>query len=74
MQRSGKARIVGSFELCVDAAGSVSHVALLKSSGFAAYDDRIVAGLHTWRYRPYVVDGTGVPVCTAGTFIYSPSP
>ena len=24
-----------------------------------------------WRYKPYLVNGKAVPVCTAVTFIYS---
>jgi hypothetical protein len=27
--------------------------------------------MRKWKYRPFKVDGTPVPVCTSVTFIYS---
>jgi hypothetical protein len=27
--------------------------------------------MRNWRYKPYLVNGKAVPVCTAVTFIYS---
>ena len=72
IQRSGKDRIIGSFKLCLTVAGSISNVSMLKSTGFGAYDAKIQAKMHgEWRYRPYLVNGKAVPVCTAVTFIYS---
>jgi TonB family protein len=58
-------------KLCVDATGKVARVILLKSSGYPAYDEKIVTETKGWKYKPYVVDGKPVPVCTALTFIYS---
>jgi hypothetical protein len=46
-------------------------VAPLKTTGFPAYDQKIGREIHTWRYRPFWVDGRPQPVCTAVTFIYS---
>jgi protein TonB len=71
IQRSGKDKIIGSFKLCITKFGDVSAVTMLKSSGFPAYDQKIQRGMQTWKYRPYVVNGKDVPVCTAVTFIYS---
>ena len=67
-----KDKIVGSFKLCVDVDGKVSNVTRLKSTGFEAYDKKILTEMRTnWAYRPYQVNGKTVPVCTAVTFIYS---
>jgi hypothetical protein len=44
----------------------------LRSSGFAAYDEKIQATIRRdWRYRPFLVNGKATPVCTAFRFIYS---
>ena len=45
---------------------------MLKSTGFPAYDNKILSKMRgEWRYKPYMVNGKAVPVCTAVTFIYS---
>ncbi|MCW5802274.1 MAG: hypothetical protein KIT31_07795 [Deltaproteobacteria bacterium] len=69
--RAGKDKVVGSYKLCVTAAGAVSVVTPLKSTGFAAYDAKLVGEMKAWGYKPYMVNGKAVPVCTAVTFIYS---
>lgn len=71
IRRSGKDKIIGSFKLCVAVDGEISTVSQLKSTGFADYDAKIITGLKTWRYMPYIYNGGVVPVCTAVTFIYS---
>jgi hypothetical protein len=72
ISRSGIDRIIGSFKLCISPAGAVTHVAQLKSTGFAAYDSKIVDTIRTqWRYKPYMVNNEAIPVCTAVTFIYT---
>ncbi len=74
MARLGKEKVIASFKLCVDDAGTVAQVVLLKSSGFPAYDKKLHDGIATWAYKPYVVNDHPVPVCTAVTFIYSQAP
>lgn len=69
--RSGKDRLVTSYKLCLDARGAITTVRALKSSGFAAYDAKIKREMRQWTYKPYVVNGAAVPVCTAVTFLYS---
>lgn len=64
-------RVVGSFKLCLDTAGAVSSVKPLKSTGFSAYDEKILRDIRTWTYLPYTHDGKVVPVCTAVTFIFT---
>jgi len=71
IQRSGKDKIVGSYKLCLTVDGNVAAVNQLKGTTFAAYDAKIQREMRTWRYRPYMVNGKAVPVCTAVTFIYS---
>ena len=68
---SQKDKIIGSFKMCVDPTGVVTTVSQLKSTGFPAYDAKIMREMKTWGYRPYMVNGKAVPVCTAVTFIYS---
>lgn len=72
IQRSGKDRVIGSFKLCLTVGGEIQSVNMLKSTGFGAYDNKILSTIKgSWRYRPYNVNGKSVPVCTAVTFIYS---
>jgi len=72
IQRSGKDKIIGSFKLCLTAEGAINNVTMLKSTGFPAYDSKITSKMRgEWRYKPYMVNGKAVPVCTAVTFIYS---
>lgn len=72
IQQAGKDKLVGSWKLCVTPTGAVSSVYQLKTTGFPRYDTKIETEMRTnWRYRPYLVNGKAVPVCTAVTFIYS---
>lgn len=67
---AGVKKVVGSFKLCLDAAGAVTRVETLKTTGFESYDRTLIRGMRQWAYRPYLVDDKPVPVCTAITFIY----
>ena len=71
IQRSGKDKIVGSYKLCISVDGAVTTINQLKSTTFPAYDSKIQREMRSWKYRPYMVNGRAVPVCTAVTFIYS---
>ena len=71
ISRSGKDRIVGSFKLCITVDGNIASISQLKGTGFGAYDQKIQSEMRAWRYKPYMVNGKAVPVCTAVTFIYS---
>jgi hypothetical protein len=64
-------RLIGSFLLCVDETGHYERGTLLKSTGLRSYDAKIARGIMHWVFRPYVVDGQAIPVCTAYTFIYT---
>lgn len=71
MRESEKERFLGSFKLCVNAAGTVDSVKMLKSTGYVVYDLKLQEAMREWAYRPYEVAGKAVPVCTAVTFVYS---
>ena len=64
-------KLVGTFKLCINRSGAVSSIKVLKPTGFERYDQTIEQQIHTWKYRPFEVDGKPAPVCTAVTFIYS---
>lgn len=70
--QSGKSRLIGSFKLCVDVHGEIASISVLKSTGFPGYDATLDEGMRDWRYKPFMVNGRAVPVCTAVTFIFSP--
>jgi protein TonB len=72
IKRAGKDKVIGSFKLCISTGGMVTQVTQLKSTGFPSYDSKILNEMRTkWRYKPYMVNGKAVPVCTAVTFIYT---
>ena len=71
IEKAGKDKVIGSFKLCVKETGTVWSVSQLKSTGFAAYDQKIEREMRTWTYKPYQINGKAAPVCTAVTFIYS---
>jgi serine/threonine-protein kinase len=72
ISRAGVESVVSTYKLCVSAAGEISLVTQMRSSGFPAYDDKIRSTIRaTWRYRPYLVDGRATPVCTALRFVYA---
>ena len=72
--RSRKSIVVASLKLCVDAAGKVTTVSSLKSSGFRDYDLKLEREMRRWAFKPYQVRGAPAAVCTAITFDYRPRP
>jgi hypothetical protein len=64
-------RVVGKFRLCLDDTGAVVSVLPMKSTGYANYDRELMAGMATWRYSPFEIEGTPTSVCTQVMFIYS---
>ena len=70
---SGTARVISSFKVCITSAGTIASVKQLKTTGFPAFDQKIMTTIGSqWRYRPIVIDGKPTNVCTAVTFIYAP--
>jgi hypothetical protein len=69
--RAGIDKLVSIVKVCVTADGAIGSAEQMKNSGFPAYDDGIRATIrNSWRFRPYVVNGTPTPVCTALRFVY----
>jgi periplasmic protein TonB len=71
MARAGKGT-VGVVKMCLTDGGTVKSLTMLKSTNYPAYDNKIKSKMHEWRYRPFMVNGKAVPVCTSVTFIYRP--
>jgi hypothetical protein len=70
--RAGTDTVVSLFKVCLAADGHIQSVTQLRSTGFPAYDAKIQNTIQRdWRYRPHMVNGKAVPVCTAFKFIYS---
>ena len=71
MGRDGRDRVRATIKLCLDKKGLVQRVSLLSSSGYDAYDRRLMSEMKSWRYRPYTVAGTPTPVCSPVVFVYA---
>jgi hypothetical protein len=54
----------GLFKVCVDTAGSVIGVEVLKSALPGGLDGDWIAKIEGWRYAPYMIDGRPVSFCT----------
>jgi serine/threonine protein kinase len=75
LARTGEDKLVSTYKICVTTEGAVESVTQLKSSGYAAYDEKIRDAIRKeWRYRPYLVDGKPQPVCTGVRFVFALHP
>jgi hypothetical protein len=63
-------RVIGSFKLCLDTKGAPTGIKVLKPTGYDAYDRKLMGEMAKWAYKPYIVAGSAVPVCTMVSFIY----
>ncbi len=71
MKKQGTTRLVTVIKMCLSSSGIPDKLRLLKSSGYRAYDKKIIIELGKWRYRPFLVNGRPVPVCTSVTLLYN---
>ncbi|MCW5804774.1 MAG: energy transducer TonB [Deltaproteobacteria bacterium] len=71
MRRDDVSRTVGIVYVCVAADGAISSVTLTRSTKYPAYDARLVEGVRTWKYKPLMIGGKGVPSCGYVNFVYS---
>ena len=71
IQKAGIARVTGTFEFCIDEAGHVKDLEMLRTTGVPPYDGVILREISHWEYEPFVDEGKPVSVCTAVTFIYT---
>lgn len=60
-------------KMCLSASGSVRSLDIIRSTGYPAYDARVLREMRQWRYRPFEVNGVPTPVCTAITIFYKMS-
>ena len=70
-QLEGK-KVMVAVKLCVDGAGKVFSVTLLKSSGVPNYDQKVLREMKSWTYRPIVSEGQPVDVCAPVTLLMTP--
>ncbi len=71
MMRDGRDRTVGALKLCIATDGGIKSVSVASSTKYEAYDAKLVATARSWRYKPYTVNGTPMPVCGVVTFVYT---
>lgn len=71
IHRAGVTRLIVPLKVCVTRTGDVDVAAVLKPSGFPAYDAHLVDEVRRWRYTPFVIDGRPTPVCSIVQFVYS---
>jgi TonB family protein len=70
LQKAHLLHLVSAFHFCIDTTGHVSRVAILRSSGLPGYDRKLVAAIGGWSYKPFLDEGTAVPVCSSVHFVY----
>jgi len=71
IQKAHVSRVVGAVHYCIDQRGKVVHATLIRSTGLPGYDRKLVAGVGTWVYPPYLDEGKPVSVCSSVHFIYN---
>jgi TonB family protein len=71
MAHQGISRAIIMVKLCLSAEGTPTVVEIVKGSGYQAADDKVVAKIRDWRFKPYMIDGKPVGVCTAVMFNYN---
>jgi hypothetical protein len=69
--RDGVKTVQMAAEVCVGENGAMSSVRLLRGSDYNDANDKVVADIKEWRFRPYVVDGKPIPVCAPVILRYS---
>jgi TonB family protein len=65
MARDEKKKLAAVIKVCIDPSGNVTSTSVIKSSGYSTYDDKLVEGIRSWKYRGYVDGGKPVPACSA---------
>jgi TonB family protein len=62
--------LTAAVHYCIDEAGRVTYAALIRSTGLERYDQKIVGGVRSWRFRPYLDEGNPVAVCSSIHFSF----
>jgi serine/threonine-protein kinase len=71
MMRDEVKKASAVIKVCIGNDGAVTTASVARSSGYPAYDQELVAGVRTWRYRPYMVNGQATPACSAVAFAFA---
>jgi len=66
-------RVFAIVKLCLDDRGVPACIEFYQRSGYEDWDSRLVDGVRTWRYSPYLLNGRPQPVCAKITFLYYPA-
>jgi len=56
--------------LCLSDKGEPTTVKLIKPSVYDDANEKILADVRKWRFKPYLINGQAAPVCTGLLFIY----
>jgi TonB family protein len=68
---SGVDMIAAAVALCVDTTGRVTTVEIRgDGSGYPEYDRKIIDGVRAWTFKPFLVEGVAVEVCSLVSFVY----
>ena len=70
VKRHPEEGLSGTVAVCVNTAGTVTKAAIRDGSGYEEYDNKLVAVVRLWRYRPYLNSGKPAPVCSTVVFVY----
>jgi hypothetical protein len=60
----------GRFQLCLDATGKPTSVAVTNTTGLPNYDRKIVDWMWMWAFNPILVDSKPARVCSQVTFLF----
>jgi len=71
MAHDGVRRVDGTVKLCISGDGAVTQTRMLGTTGYSAYDALLLAAVHDWRYRPYLLGNRAVPACSTVHFVYT---
>ena len=63
--------VTAKIRVCLDEKGRVESVLPIEVSGFRDYDSKLMTHIHDWVYKPFLVDGQPVPICTYVRFRYN---
>jgi len=72
MLRDGVTSVKAAVRMCVDTAGHMVDSTLTERTGYTEYDSKILEAVHDWQFRPYVLNGTPLSVCSTVEFVYLP--
>jgi protein TonB len=70
MHRDNVKKISLAVKVCVGEDGVPNSVKLVRSSDYGDANEKVLSDIRKWRFRPYLLNGSPVPVCTAALLSY----